>query len=920
MKRSREIPIGEKDPYPVYTTNTKTITRGGQTLEAYIHPDCAKLLRKVEKPVVATGKEDPTFWMSTGRQIIEMFEKLDHPYNQPSSKPNRLTLRDIDQLLTVIPNDEEGFKDALEAAFVREKLVTIGLKQAANLALQGTITETVLNGQDSLTAVAIAGAIGVDILSEPVKEKFSAYSLKKLLTKALQKCAIAYDISQIPDSDLNDREEFASFIQDVSGDLTTMNAMQSEIPAVVGSTLVNSSVLIANRQFLQAGIYAGVGIATAMGGEKYKQKLRELGEYSRATPLREKVRQMVTKIAGRSIQGSANYLPNILSVTGLAGKNLEIALNLATFMTLNEVEEVAASPDKVERESIIEKLHAFINWAQYEANELVTPEEYHAYCEKKREELVHDRTVDLELPDRNFITGQTAPMIQMIPGQVQKEYIYNRNNNPTGFNPGIDGPAIIDYRFINADPFDASFKKPEKGIVKKYNIIDAALMGKHTVRPSKTDRTPETAVVFANIQAGFANSKMFLRDGTLVAEPGYLTELAGDQVSTSLLEILAEQKRNLQGTTYIRTKDGDINVHLDEDPSELYLYNCDKSQKTHSFFQGMEKLQIITLLNDSNLFTDDEMRELNNQYRLGHPITPTSRTMDRLFAVIEALNQDKTVTILNYPFRETKWKDQIRIADYLRRAAKDRIIIIRGDDKAEDIQEDRKKSSLISPDKQPAYRRHLANTGDIMTYNIEDRRFVQSVPPIAEIVRQLEDLDIPSINQWSLDTKESFARELANNLGRLELKLGEPVREIEVIRGDIFATHNNRRYRLIPDYKIVEKADSYDRVDRSADSHSIHRSKPLGTDPRDTLKLRLTQMGWDTIDINQIEFDEVDVIRPSGSYPQLNTHYHYSDTSFEVPYKENVFGKHDSGGIMVYKWEEVPPNAQESTAMFDPSI
>ena len=157
---------------------------------------------------------------------------------------------------------------------------------------------------------------------------------------------------------------------------------------------------------------------------------------------------------------------------------------------------------------------------------------------------------------------------------------------------------------------------------------------------------------------------------------------------------------------------------------------------------------------------------------------------------------------------------------------------------------------------------------------------------------------------WDEGLKERLAGEIHDKLGEILFIDGKPLRNIEVIRANIFTTGpDGRKYRLMADHKVEQRPGMTPRItDRNQESHSFFRSIVLGSDPSGTFTKRLSQIGFEVLGAPP-KFNHVIDQRKSRGYKGIDTRYNYMDTQVEVAFKEGIItGQHESGGFTYYKW------------------
>lgn len=824
---------------------THRLTAGGRTIEAFVHPDCEKLVQESPQPLEITGTESATARRKIAKGVISAIEKIDHAYENGAPQ-DRLTLDHIEALRAIVPN--KSLVDDLETAYIREKLVTMGFQQAAALAINAGIVETVLHNQDALTLLAIGGAVVNDAASKVAEGNTTPVSFRELLNKTLTEISNTYDLSKARIEGLEDPSAFA---HNASVNLTEADALKSVAAAKWGSVAANSAVLMANSRFAEAGIYAGVGAATNIFGAVYKKKLQDIEkdkptkqDNAPKSSQNKPVKELVVKGGGRLFQGGTSYATNVLAgTTGLSGQQLELAMHLVAFVTMNEAEQVSQSPEVVERRNDMRIMNELIKWAGERAGELATDDQYRKYCREKTVELSKEHSKTITLPNVDVLTHEPVKPVKHFPREV-------------------------------------SISRGEK----RYPIIERTLRAKH---PDE-EKIPNKAILFMDITGGYPGEKLLLRGTSLLAESGRVTELGGG-VSTPMLLMLAERRKNSQGTTYIHTETSDTNVHLDESREDIKYYSCE-DKKDYSFFEGQQPEVVMQKLKDSGLFDEEEINALVHILNTRKKVTGFSRATERKLALVESVDGDEAAVIINYPFNDLSEEDEVNAAKFLEKAAENKVVIIRADAA------------------RTAYKKYLAAQGTLESFEVKHGKISQSLPLPEQLVKGLEDLGYT----WTPKIKRQMATELSEGIAKIEMVNGEPLRTAKVLRSNIYTTApDGSRYKLKQDHKVEQSDDGEPGVkDRSQEEYSLYRSL-RENDPEYTLKLRLHRMGVDTEKMITAPFEHTVEEKPSGTYPGLNAKYDFYSTDVEVPFnfyethKQRVIAQHDSGGFTYFTWEKV---------------
>lgn len=878
---------------------TVRIGTGNEYVDAVIHPDCELLIQPEYEPRIITGEEDLGTLMNLGRKVLKRVDEFDRDTRQPQ---DRLTMNMVEQLKTIIPDKE--LAEELEQAYIKERLVTIGVQQIATAVAQGGITQAVISESDLWTNVSIAGAIGIRTVGNAFEGKTTPESFDDLLNTALVDIVSQYDVKKsgigIFENDV-DNKNALSFARDASNALSEGDAMKSKTIAKWGSVATTSVVALMNGETAHAAAFGALGVVTNVLGEKYRKKLEQTREEIKheKEEVQKKERGIKDTLAGTvkraikggegqgsAIQTAGEYLPNVIASMGLEGKALELAVHMASFSASNEILQASTANKVVKRTEIIKRLNDLIEWAQQDASELVTDEQYSRYAAIKTQRLIRERPKPVML-------ANTEPRIF----RTQKE--------PTS---------------ITINPVDVLRVSQGEGEkeTKRYKALDNALGTLHNT----TGGRDTTALLLVDQAVEYPGEKTLLDKTTFLFEKGKLHEISG-KVSTPIMKMIAEQRKSPSvGTTYIRTPEGDVNVHLDNNREQLRFYNCDGKEE-HIFFEGQDVDETIQKLAQINfpskvgreghlpektpLFTEDETRAfINNKENMkGKGIGRTSRVTERKLAIAEALSTDHPIVVINYPFRDLELADsneRILVAEYLATHAQERVVVFRTD--STDID----------------YKKALEREGKIETYDVVNAHLERTKPTIEQIMYTLEEHGITQTEGWDESLLNRLANEVITGVAKLDIETNNDGQEsllriVDVARGKIIAKTPTGTYQLKQKFKTEPtQAGIAKQTDRSGDEYSLYRS--LRGTPEETMKLRLREMEINADELNlQIQVNEQQKERKeSDTYPGVNTEFNFFDMQIEVPEefyeatKDKEFSaiaQHESGGFTYFEWVKI---------------
>lgn len=876
---------------------TDTLEINGQETPVILHPDC--YLLPTEPPITLefSEKDEKGVYRKVAEKILTAIETLD-------DANDRLTLQHIKAMRPML-SDQQLAND-LETAYIRERLVAIGMGNLTNASLEAGMIAGVVTNNPGLTVAAIGVLAANDLALDSLHGNLPPESFEDLLAEAFKSISDDYDLSK---SGVNIHE----IVFEAPGAFSDMSALKSDKASKWINTIANSAVLVANNQLPAAAAYAAASATlNVFGGryQKYLERLKKEAPDSQTTQEEEswfqKNRKRFAEIAVRTL---STYSGNITAA-------LPIAVHLASSLSSHQAELFTESKSVVKRRLLRTEIERLLTYLDAESNTLNTDIEYATYCLTKRNELARAGNVELELP-------AASSLVKEPPRRFKGSYM------AVGTLPAEDKSTRKKYAILDAaldatrdteltSSRESARQKKQEIRTKMYETIkkrDSHKPGSTEYQQydqdfkdltselaevdSSADQTAlnTRAVLFANITAEVSGGEQqLLRNATFLATKGQVVELTG-QISTRVLKTLAELQENSEGTTYIRTGETDINVHLDQNRSQIKYYSC-KLPDSHRFFENLPPEESLARVEGSGMFDSSEIEEYKI-HAAKNSFSGLSRSMKRRLAVIEGLSSDETVTILNYPFEDASPQDEQNIATYLATRCEDKIVIIRGDTN------------------RTTYRQQLALQGRLNSYEISNRKIIKSPPIEEELMHELDTLGIPAVQVWQTDLKRRFAREILDGVSSMEkTSSGEYVRRTAIVRADVYTTDpaTGTRYKLVQDQKIEPRVnergvDITESIDRSAEPHSLYRSVVDG-DPQATLNLRLQNMkiNPDDVEISNLR-TTVERVDESPTYQGMPTNYEFHDTVIEIPY-EQVAGKtiaapHASGGMTLYKLVEV---------------
>lgn len=929
------------------------ITYRGREIEAFIHPDCGLLYRQPEADVFEEEKLDRTVVRKAARGIINTVEAFD----RVSSEGEQLTLGHIDRLRKIV--DEPELMDDLETSYIREKLTVMGLQHIASFAAEGALTSGLINDSEGIVMLGLAGSIGIDTTTELALDLHEK-SFRVLFTKTLRRVEEKYNLA---DAGVPGLEDSASFVFQASEFLSEPDAMTSKVAAKWGSVAVNSAVLIANNQAEAAGVYAAVSAGLNLGESIYRKHLskKELEELHEAKTAKEEELQE----NGRNLRKAKNIAvkaigPAAKSATSMAGvfgtRFGTIGVQLATLVAAHQGEQLIEAKQNAERKRVITTLNELINWAEKDATELETQEQYVNYSHTKVQEERNLPNRQTKLATLRSLHGDRETEIEIRRSELgsKREVMEDGETSKTVRYMVVDR-ALATKHGINTEQLDneeMNLRAEILEVQRKIENLESTNEGDPTERERKLKELEDTmetlkrtyiskskdirekkaiakeayankkAVVFLDIHKENPGKKTLLDGASLVLESGKVNEIGG-AVGKQVLKTLAERERNSQGTTIIRTTKqgvGDINVHENADRSEIEYFDCQVDPE-HRFFDGMNTVEALELLKNTGLFTKKELISLEENAKRTRSLKSISRSTQRRMAVAENLQGEETVTILNNVFEDLDSAEKIRLANYLEREAQNRVLVVRADEGIESADKNTLKRAntyseeLLEDEASMGYRRYLASRGSLESYVQENNRFEQAPLTHEDIIYMLEQQGNETIKKWPKNKKYKFAEEMVKGYASLEEVNGELLRVVPEIAIDIYTRGpNGEVYKVVQEHKVEKgaagQALSKERVN---EPHTMFRS--LRGDAQTTMQLRLEQMGLDLTNAKHTRFEDRVVRKESGGYPGLNAKYEIKHAMVEIPYeelaeKERIIAPHDSGGFTYFKIEKVEKDAE----------
>lgn len=546
---------------------------------------------ELQPTLVASEHDSPARSLKIMEALVWISEKADHAYDKLLIQwPDRLNLEDLADRLPKVINNSELVKSTYES-FVMERAFILMVRECISHLLSGGTMETALAADDIIKMIAS----WVKVLQGGGTSLFQQVVLPQPFSAEFQRTAnelMTYDLSEsglIPKG-VNQAEWKKQWTEEVVA--TLGSNLASSLGARWGNTAAVDVVLWANHLEPTAAIITASQLVLVFAERLLRQwntRLMDVTKEDDKTKKNKAVRSVAMQVARSGVINSADKIAALPLFQPVAA----LMTQLFTFISLDIEKDGAYSSKNAQK---LQEFRALVDWVAHHARELKTEFQYEQYNVQKRELLSAQPRGNLTLPTPFSLLSKSEPVT--VRQYAPTSRLRLRRPDTTGENSP-----------------DSNQKREQR-----YSVLDAVLLASDQLpnpasesaseRRQRTERhRNETAVFFANISTQLKPDRpdeaSRLREASLLLRSG-VTELSG--INTHILGVMAGKVKDLDGTpgtTYLRTPQGDENIHLDQQTHEkFYLSDVDALDLTCLSTGDVESLR--SNITESTLFTPEE--------------------------------------------------------------------------------------------------------------------------------------------------------------------------------------------------------------------------------------------------------------------------------------------------------------------------